>query len=177
MPHGSILRHGNVETKAGFSIPYSLFFLPRPLHINSLNTRTILLGVISMSNNSALQQESELVAVPLPSPKSLTLTRAAAPKAASPKAAIRRCCTAWQRAFDGYSGHNEYTASKEASAAYCRAMPVLADGNCIRDFIACAAHGMVIGAIPESRGRQLLYAAQVALTALKSEPEPPKSTR
>jgi hypothetical protein len=33
----------------------------------------------------------------------------------------------------------------------------------IRDFIACTAHGILIGAIPAERSSQLLCAAQVAL--------------
>jgi len=130
-----------------------------------------------MSNNSELHQVVDLVALPGPSPKTIVHRPGAASKACGPKAAIRRSCNAWQRAFNQYLEVGEYTAAKEASAAFCRAMPVLADDKEIRNFIACAAHGMVIGAIPESKGRQLLYAAQVALSALKTEPKPPKRAK
>jgi hypothetical protein len=96
----------------------------------------------------------------------------AAAKVSSVKAALRRCCAAWQRALDANLREGDYTAAKEASAAYCKAMPVLEGEDGLRNFIACAAHGIVIGAIPEKRGGQLFHAAQVALAALKRERNP-----
>ena len=97
------------------------------------------------------------------------------------RAAIKRCCAAWQRAFDAYmegregDGFNEIFAKHEAGPVYCKAMPPLSDYDSIRDFIACAAHGILIDAIPEKRANQLLYAAQVALAALHLEPKSRKS--
>jgi hypothetical protein len=125
-----------------------------------------------MSSNSAIQQAVELVAVPMPSPKAIVHNPVAAPKASSSKAALRRCCAAWQRAFDANLHANEFRATKEASAAYCKAMPLLEGEDGLRDFIACAAHGIVIGAIPEKKGGQLFYAAQVALATLRRERKP-----
>jgi hypothetical protein len=48
-------------------------------------------------------------------------------------------------------------------------MPVLAGYENVRNFIACVAHGMLIGVFDESDGTKLLYAAQVALTIANQE--------
>ena len=110
-------------------------------------------------------------------PGPLTSTTA---KPSSPKAALRRCCAAWQRAFDAYmstrKGDNldKIFATKPAAEAYCNAMPMLAGYEGIRDFITCTAHGILIGAIPKDRGGQLLYAAQVALAVVHMERKPPR---
>ena len=98
-------------------------------------------------------------------------------KPSNPKAALRRCCAAWQRAFDAYMvAHTGSMADKiwavgPASEAYCNAMPMLVGYEGARDFIACAAHGILIGAIPRDRASQLLYAAQVALATLRHAPK------
>src|ERR1035437_6556465 len=101
------------------------------------------------------------------------------------RAAIKRCCAAWQRAYDASMEGNEANsmapvfAAHEAGPAYCKAMPPLAGYESIRDFVACAAHGILMNAIPQKRANQLLYAAQVALaTSIASRnrenpPDPP----
>jgi len=66
-------------------------------------------------------------------------------------------------------------AAHEAGPAYCKAMPSLAGYESIRDFLACAAHGILIEAIPQKMANQLLYAAQVALATLHYEPKPQKT--
>jgi hypothetical protein len=97
------------------------------------------------------------------------------------RAAIKRCCAAWQRSYDAYlegkdgSGMDKVFAAHRAGPAYCKAMPPLAGYESIRDFIACAAHGILIEAIPQKRANQLLYAAQVALASLNYEPKQRKS--
>jgi hypothetical protein len=97
------------------------------------------------------------------------------------RAAVKRCCAAWQRAFDAYmegtkgGSIDKIVAAREAGPAYCRAMPTLAGYESIRDFLACAAHGILINAIPEKRANQLLYAAQVALATHNCEPKSRKS--
>lgn len=48
-------------------------------------------------------------------------------------------------------------------------MPPLSTRDSCRDFIACIAQGMLLGAIPEKEGGKLLYAAQVALAAANVE--------
>jgi hypothetical protein len=129
-----------------------------------------------MSNNSDLQRVVDLVAVPMPSLKTPAPGSAPVSRITTTKIAIRHCCTARQRAYEEFSDDSEYRANKEACAAYCKAMPVLAGEKGIRDFIACAAHGVVIGAIPETRGGQLFYAAQVAISALQRERKSSEST-
>jgi len=97
------------------------------------------------------------------------------------RAAIKRCCAAWQRAYDANLEGTErdeidvLEATRAAGPAYCKAMPPLAGYESIRDFIACAAHGILIDAIPEKRANQLLYAAQVALSTLHRLPKSKKS--
>jgi hypothetical protein len=101
-------------------------------------------------------------------------------KPSNPKAALRRCCAAWQRAFDAYmatkKGDNidRVFATGPASEAYCNAMPMLVGYEGVRDFLACAAHGILIGAIPRDRAGQLLYAAQVTLASLHHAPKTPQ---
>ena len=95
--------------------------------------------------------------------------------------AIKRCCAAWKRAYDAYmegkdgSQMTMYFAADDAGPAFCKAMPPLVGYENICDFIACAAHGILINAIPEKRANQLLYAAQIALASLNYEPKPRKS--
>lgn len=105
----------------------------------------------------------------------------AGPACASPKAALRRCCAAWQRAFDDYmqpikrkDSSDELFAAMAAATAYCNAMPMLAGADGVRDFLACVAHGILIGAIQREKSSQLLYAAQVALGTIPREPRPPR---
>ena len=95
--------------------------------------------------------------------------------------AYKRCMAAWQRTFnksmEGTEGTeiDEVFAAHDAGEAYCKAMPLLSGYENIRDYIACAAHGMLIGAIPPKRSSHLLYAAQVALATLNCEPKSRKS--
>ena len=96
----------------------------------------------------------------------------------SPKAALRRCCAAWQRAYDVKlgelkgAGEAKFHASRAGAEAYRNAMPMLAGYDGIRDFVACVAHGMLIDAFRLDDARQLLYAAQVANGALNHAPKP-----
>jgi len=103
----------------------------------------------------------------------------ATPRPGNPRAAIRRCCAAWQRSFDAYmtayNDGSDYLAGQHAGPAYCNAMPILSGDDGIRDFIACAAHGILIGAIPENRGGQVLYAARVAMAAIQNKRKSPNS--
>jgi hypothetical protein len=95
----------------------------------------------------------------------------------STRAALRRCRAAWHRTYKEFmkncrdpDSSDEADAAESASKSYCNAMPLLAGPDGIRDFIACAAYGILIGAIPSDRSGQLLYAAQVALSALPRKP-------
>ena len=55
-------------------------------------------------------------------------------------------------------------------------MPPLSGHENICDFIACVAHGILIEAISGSDGARLLYAAQVAHTALNVPAQSRKPT-
>jgi hypothetical protein len=127
-------------------------------------------------------------AIPVPAEsKELTAKPGPKPKSTS-QAAIDRCMTAWQQAYDAdmrksrlEPGEDGIT-SEEIEAidstyarqlgneAYCRAMPVLSDHASIGDFIACVTHGLLIGAVRPDRSGQLFYAAQVSLNTLNCAP-------
>ena len=85
--------------------------------------------------------------------------------------AVAHCCKAWKRAFREAkaAGESDPRANSEASEVYRAHMPPLSTRDSCRDFIACVAQGMLIGAIPEKDGGKLLYAAQVALAAANVE--------
>ncbi len=91
--------------------------------------------------------------------------------------AIARCLRARIRAYKDAREKNksDYEASVEAAQAYCNVMPRLSSYDNIRDFIACVAHGMIIRAIDWDHSTKLLYAAQVALSTVRSQPSAPKS--
>lgn len=99
----------------------------------------------------------------------------------SPKAALRYARAAWQRAFDAYMDGDptgdafaEVCAEHHGGRAYCRAMPILATREGIRDFLACVAEGVLIDAIVPEKAGHLLYAAQVAQAVLNSSEQPPR---
>ena len=95
-------------------------------------------------------------------------TAIAEPAASSANDAAIRCCKAWRQAYsDEIAKHSsKRDARTAASEAYRLAMPTLSSEESIRDFIACAAHGILLGAFKDRQGSQLLYAAQVASGAI-----------
>jgi len=70
---------------------------------------------------------------------------------------------------------NVYTAKNCAGKAFRLAMPPLSGYQNICDFIACAAYGMLLGAIKDENGTKLLYAAQVALATVPKESKTSKT--
>jgi hypothetical protein len=64
----------------------------------------------------------------------------------------------------------EEDAKEAARLTFCASMPMLSGASNIRDFIACVTFAMSLRIIPGNEGAQLLYAAQVALTALTKRP-------
>jgi hypothetical protein len=100
------------------------------------------------------------------------LESGSASAAAITNPAIARCREAWHSRYkaEKSKGEGNVVAAHHADASYCDAMPPLLDYESIRDFIACAAHGMLIETIPHPNGAQLLYAAQVALASLHCRP-------
>jgi hypothetical protein len=96
--------------------------------------------------------------------------------------AVRKCGAAYRRAFNAYMETADEKdphwakshAADKGKLAFREAMPVLSSFEGIRDFIACTAHGILMGAIPQEQSGHLLYAAQVALATLQREPKPRK---
>ena len=68
-------------------------------------------------------------------------------------------------------GKSEQLARQMGRIAYCGAMPKLSGATNIRDFIACVTYAMALDILPGKEGTQLLYAAQVAHTALTKRPK------
>jgi hypothetical protein len=97
--------------------------------------------------------------------------------ASIPKAALRRCCAAFDRAYKAKfeeckdDREADFLARTVGQKAFLDAMPMLVGLDGIRGFVACTAHGILINAIPKERASQLLYAAQVALATLRYEPK------
>ena len=122
---------------------------------------------------------SLILAAPTPQPASAPAPRLK-PDPINARPAVRRCMAAWRRSFNAYmedsdGNHTDKIfAANEADKAYCNAMPLLSGYESIRDFIACTAHGILIGAIPPQKSGHILYAAQVALSTLHYEPKPRK---
>jgi hypothetical protein len=94
--------------------------------------------------------------------------------AATANPAVARCLSAWDPIYKAEiaKGHHRITATRVAAPFYCNAMPQLCGYDNIRDFVACAAHGILIGAIDGNSAGKLLYAAQVALATTRRQPAP-----
>jgi hypothetical protein len=100
-----------------------------------------------------------------------------APNPPFPNPAVQRCCEAFERSLEESraNGQANCYAEEDAEGAYLSAIPHLSGYENIRDFIACVTHGMVIGAIDYIEGPKLLYAAQIAIGALRHEPRAQKA--
>lgn len=104
-------------------------------------------------------------------------------------AAVQRCLAARDRSLQESLARKDDNddANELASDAYRAAMPDLTGYENIRDFIACVTHGMITGAVHPIEAPRLLYAAQVAISALRlaprvlakpaKSPEPAESAR
>lgn len=100
----------------------------------------------------------------------------ALPSPSQRNAAVQRCCAARERSLQDSreKGHSSYDTKTLAAEAYCTAMPDLSGYENIRDFVACTAYGMINHSIDAMEGPKFLYAAQVALGALRHEPKDQK---
>jgi hypothetical protein len=87
--------------------------------------------------------------------------------APAPTSTIARCIKAHNKARSEAYARTEdrFTARDAGASAYRNAMPPLIGAENIRDFIACVAQGLLIGAIENKDASKLLYAAQVASSA------------
>ena len=77
--------------------------------------------------------------------------------AAMQNPAVARCCEAWQRAFQDVMAKkdDEDYARWWAQKAFRNAMPALSGQEGIRDFVACAAHGLLISNRREAASRSM----------------------
>ena len=84
--------------------------------------------------------------------------------------AVARCLDAFTRTYKANIAINQTkpAATDCAATAYREAMPPLTGPDNIRDFIACVAQGILVGAIDGAQSTKLIYAAQVALMASRS---------
>ena len=88
--------------------------------------------------------------------------------------AVQRCIDAWNRRMEAEIAKrtSQYFLERLAAASYRAAMPDLTSPAHVRDFIACTARGVLLGAIDEKHSSKLLYAAQVASGAYRLEDRP-----
>src|SRR5438309_8755263 len=80
--------------------------------------------------------------------------------------AVFRCNQAWNEAYRAALDQrkDDEDARDAADYAYSEAMPPLFGVRNIRNFIACAAHGSIVGILGSAESSRLLYAAQVAFS-------------
>jgi hypothetical protein len=85
--------------------------------------------------------------------------------------AVARSTMAWEKAYRATFKETglEVDSQKAAADAFRAALPPLTSRENSRDFIACVAQGMLLGAIDEKHGAKLLYAVQIALTAASAQ--------
>ena len=91
--------------------------------------------------------------------------------------AIGHCCEAWSRAFEEAvaEGRGEISRRMRANRAYRIAMPPLTCAENVPAFVACVAHGLVMGTIVDTIATRLIHAAQVVSRACKSASREPSS--
>src|ERR1035438_9775880 len=100
----------------------------------------------------------EIVSAPVDRTVPTKTPATASAEAAMQNPAIARCCAAMLRAYrkERATGATGFMSADAGSKAYREAMPSLTGHDNIRNFIACAAHGVLIGTIDTKKGGQLL---------------------
>ena len=85
--------------------------------------------------------------------------------------AVARCCAAWDQVYKQAraQGKGDLFSGMDAAKAFRLNLPALDSVEAVRDFIACVAQGMLLGAIAGADGTRLVYAAQVANTSLRRQ--------
>jgi hypothetical protein len=86
--------------------------------------------------------------------------------------AVNRCIAAYHNAYraSALANGDDWDRREAGKSAYRLAMPRAETVTDVQGFIACVMHGMNLGVFDRYEPNQLLYAAQVALTALKHKP-------
>jgi hypothetical protein len=95
----------------------------------------------------------------------------AAPPSSDPvDRAIARCRTAYTSTYQQCKDNrlSEYETEKRAGEQFKLAMPSLGTRDNIRAFVACVAHGVLINVMDGTEAARMLFAAQVALSTLKT---------
>jgi len=101
-------------------------------------------------------------------PKPLLAADRALPALDNP--AVARCCMAWKEAIEADQAEHGKAYPRDSRHVYCQALPSLTGYHSICDFIACVGHGLLLGAFDEKTASKLLYAAQIAMSALNHSP-------
>ncbi len=73
------------------------------------------------------------------------------------------------------AGLNDFDCTSAGTDAYRALLPPLDSYENIRDFIACVTRGLVLDSFNFRDGKELLYAAQIAVSALRAQPRAAKS--
>ena len=86
--------------------------------------------------------------------------------------AVARCCMAYLYKLEDLTSQDKDLSHcmDQAQKIYRNTMPPLSGAENIRDFIACVAYGLLIQAINTDESTKLLYAAQVAYSAVQKFP-------
>ena len=84
--------------------------------------------------------------------------------------AVARCCMAWKEAIEADLAERGKAYPRESRHVYRQALPPPTGYQNICDFIACVGHGLLLEAFDEKTASKLLYAAQIAMTALNHAP-------
>jgi len=127
-----------------------------------------------MADEPEIAKEGLLVPSPQPLPLRQSVSAASSPCLSTPalaNPAIARCARAYQDVYRAEFAKQGITseATDKAGEAYRALLPPLTSRDNCRDFIACIAHGMLLGAIGDKNAGKLLYAAQVALAVCCAE--------
>jgi hypothetical protein len=93
--------------------------------------------------------------------------------------AVARCARAWMlfNCEVRLKGDSDASARSRAAQAYRVSMPPLTGSRNVRDFIACATHGMLLGALDLNEGAKLLHAAHVAHAARHAKSKTKKAVQ
>ena len=143
--------------------------------IEPTNPASAALAIVELGN--LVKPGNLLEPVKLPTPGKLTRIKrhGATPRNDS----VQRCLPAWNRTYTlasidpsdarltPTSDRDDRFAREQGSIAFRDAMPPLAGGENIGDFIACTTYAMLRGIFDREESRDLLHAAKVALALLR----------
>ena len=87
-------------------------------------------------------------------------------------AAVEHCMAAYKMAYRaaGSLGANQEDRHNAGCHAYRLSLPLTQTETDVQAFVNCVTHGIALGAFEGQEPSQLLYAAQVALSAVKRKP-------